>query len=403
MEEEIKPVIKPITRNVVVMGFVSLFNDISSEMIYPIVPIFLKSVLGAPATVIGLIEGIAESTASIMKIFSGWFSDKIQKRKIFVTIGYSLSGISKVLIGLANTWPFVLFARFIDRFGKGTRTAARDSLILESVAPEHRGKAFGFHRSMDGLGAVFGPLLALWLIVIFKDNYRSIFFWAAVPSLIGVLLLIAFVKEKKKTEVLGETKPIFKFKWSELDGTFKFFVFINIIFAIGNSSDAFLILRAQSLGLGVTLTVASYVLYNLTRSATSYPAGIISDKIGPRKILFVGFALFAIVYFLFGFISNSLWVWFLFPLYGVYMGLTDGISKAYIAQTLSSPEKSGTAYGIYYAAIGICALSASLIAGFLWKYVSVSAPFYFGAVMAALAAILFIVFSKTVPKISQVN
>ena len=381
---------KKLPRNVWAMGFVSFFNDISSEMVYPIIPIFLKTVLGAPATVIGLIEGIAESTASLMKLVSGWLSDCLKKRKIFVTFGYGLSSISKPLIGLAKTWPFVLFARFIDRFGKGTRVAARDALILENVNPEDRGRAFGLHRSMDSLGAVFGPLLALLLISLYNDNYPKIFFIAFIPSVIGVLLLIIFVKEKKKdTAVLAEPKKLnLKFKWSELDKSFRYFLIISLIFAIGNSSDAFLILRAQNLGLTVTLTVATYVLYNLSYSFLSYPIGILSDKIGAKKILLAGFWLFALVYLGFGLTHNSFWVWILFPLYGIYMALTDGISRAYIAQT-TIPEKSGTAFGAYQMVTGVCTLFASIIAGILWRYINPGAPFIFGAIMAIIATILF--------------
>lgn len=383
-------------KNVVAMGLVSLFNDISSEMIYPIIPIFLKSVLGAPVAIIGLIEGVAESTASLFKLFSGWISDKLKKRKIFVTIGYSLSGISKVLIGLSQHWPFVLFARFIDRFGKGTRVAARDALILESVEPEQRGRAFGLHRSMDSMGAVIGPILALILVGLFKENYRSVFFIAAIPSVIGVLLLIFLVKEKKK-DVLPpvQTPAVLKFRWSDFSPSFKYFLLVMFIFSIGNSSDAFLILRAQNLGLGVTLTVATYVLYNLTYTLFSYPAGVIADKIGAKKVLAVGFWLFAAVYLLFGFAQSSILIWILFPLYGIYMGLTDGISKAYIS-TMVPTEKSGTAFGAQQTIIGICALLASVIAGVLWTKISPSAPFYFGGIMATIAAIMF-TFKKQAP------
>ena len=381
---------KILPRNVWIMGLVSFFNDISSEMVYPIVPIFLKTVLGAPATVIGLIEGIAESTASLLKLISGWLSDHLKKRKIFVAFGYGLSGISKILIGLAHTWPFVLFARFIDRFGKGTRVAARDALILESVNPEDRGRAFGLHRSLDSLGAVFGPLLALLLIAVYNNNYPKIFFIAFIPSLIGVLLLIIFVKEKKKDLLIkaGPKKINLKFKWSELDKNFRYFLIVSLIFAVGNSSDAFLILRAQNLGLGVTLTVATYVLYNLSYSFLSYPIGILSDKIGSKKILLSGFWLFALVYLGFGLAPSSFWIWILFPLYGIYMALTDGISRAYIAKT-TTPEKSGTAYGAYQMVIGLCTLFASIIAGILWKYINPGAPFIFGAIMAIIATILF--------------
>jgi len=386
-------------RNVVAMGLVSLFNDISSEMIYPIIPIFLKTILGAPVAIIGLIEGVAESTASLFKLFSGWISDKLKKRKIFVTIGYSLSGIAKVLIGLAQSWPFVLFARFIDRFGKGTRVAARDALILESVEPQQRGRAFGLHRSMDSMGAVIGPILALILVDIYSENYRNVFFLAAIPSVIGVLLLILLVKEKKREAVLPAQVPaVLKFKWSDFSPSFKYFLLIMLIFSIGNSSDAFLILRAQNLGLDVTLTVGAYVLYNIAYTIFSYPAGVITDKIGPKKVLAVGLWLFAIVYLLFGFIQSPVFIWILFPLYGIYIGLTDGISRAYMS-TMVPTEKSGTAFGAQQMVVGICVLFASIIAGLLWTKVSPSAPFYFGGIMAAIAAVMF-TFS-TAPKLTN--
>lgn len=384
---------KKLPKNVWAMGLVSLFNDISSEMVYPITPLFLKNILGAPAAIIGLIEGVAESTASLLKLFSGWLSDRLRKRKAFVTGGYALSGISKVLIGLAYSWPFVLFARLVDRFGKGARTAARDALILESVAPEDRGRAFGLHRSLDSLGAVFGPLLALGMIAVFKDNLRPVFFWAFIPSLIGVIVLLLFVREKKKgQDALPKVAPAkpFRFKWRELDPRLKNFLLVSAIFAIGNSSDAFLILRAQNLGLGLTLTVATYVLYNLSYSALSYPAGVLSDKIGPRKILAASFFLFAFVYLGFGLIQSSWLIWFLFPIYGLYMAMSDGISKAYIAETVAA-ENSGTAFGAYQMVIGLGVLISSLVAGLIWSFVSPSMVFIFGAFLAVLAGIVFLV------------
>jgi len=384
-------------RNVVAMGLVSFFNDVASEMIYPIIPIFLSTVLGAPATVIGLIEGIAESTASLLKTVSGWLSDKFKKRKIFVTFGYSFSAISKIILGVATTWPLVLVARFIDRFGKGTRTSARDALILESVTPQTRGRAFGFHRALDSLGAVIGPLLALAMIYFFKYNFRLIFLLAFIPAFIGVILLLLFVKEiqKKNNPISQEQKEKakFQFKWSDLNFDFKFFIAISIIFSIGNSSDAFLILRSQNLGLTATATVTAYVLYNLAYSLFSYPAGAIADKIGTKKVLIAGFFLFALVYLFFGLIKNPFYIWLLFPLYGVYIALTDGISRAYISDTVPV-EKSGTAFGIYQTAVGICVFFSSLLAGVLWNFFSPAAPFLFGALTSFIAVLLFLTYNR---------
>lgn len=379
------------SRNVLAMGVVSFFNDIASEMIYPIIPIFLTSALGAPATVVGLIEGISESTASFFKVISGWLSDRLKKRKAFVVFGYALSSLAKALLSLASTWPFVLLTRFMDRFGKGARTAARDVLILESVSREDRGKAFGLHRAMDTLGAVIGPLIALGLMFWLHNDFRRIFLIAFIPAFIGVLVLIFFVRETKRPvaiPAIPQALPV-KLRWSDLDLRFRIFLMISVLFSIGNSSDAFLILRAQNLGLSIGLTVATYVCFNIVYSIMSLPVGILTDKIGPRKILGWGFFLFAFVYFGFGLISSSALVWVLFPLYGLYMAMTDGISKVYIAKMVPI-EKSGTAFGAYQTIIGLCAFLASLLAGWLWKDISPSAPFIFGGALALLAALLFV-------------
>ena len=376
-----------ISKNVFVLGLVSFFNDVASEMIYPIVPIFLTTVLGAPVAIVGLIEGIAESTASVLKVISGWLSDKLQKRKPFVVAGYSFSAISKILLSLAFSWPFVLFARFIDRFGKGARTSARDALIAESSDASARGKSFGFHRALDTLGAVIGPLVALLAIHFLDNKFRLIFFLAFIPACLAILLLILFVKERKKEAGSPST---LHFTWHNLDPSFKIFLFISFIFALGNSSDAFLILRAQNLGLSVTLVVLIYVFFNFTYAIFSLPAGIIADKIGPKKVLLAGFLLFSAVYLLFGLTNNSFILWFLFPFYGIYMALTEGVGKAYISN-LVPEEKTGTAFGVYQTTVGLCTFFASLIAGLLWTYIGVSAPFIFGSLMAVISAFLFFV------------
>lgn len=376
-----------IPKNVIVLGLVSFFNDVASEMVYPIVPIFLTSVLGAPVALVGLIEGIAECTASLLKVFSGWLSDKVQKRKIFAVYGYSLSTISKLIIGVALSWPTVLLGRFIDRFGKGIRTSARDALISESATKGNVGKAFGFHRALDTAGAVFGPLAAILLINHFgSNNLRPIFYIALIPGIIGVILLLIFVKEKGAASKNNQLQ----FNLANLTPAYKTFLVVSAIFALGNSSDVFLILRAQSLGLSTTFTVLAYVVFNLVYSILSYTAGSLSDKIGPRKLLVSGFFLFAIVYLLFGINKSTTWVWFLFALYGVYMAISEGISKAYIAQ-IASPEVIATSFGAYQTINGVCTFFSSLIAGLLWSNVSPSAPFIFGASMAVIAGMIFII------------
>jgi MFS family permease len=386
-----------IPRNVVILGLVSFFNDVASEMIYPLVPIFLTSVLGAPVSIVGLIEGIAESIASILKVVFGWLSDKLRKRKPFIVAGYSLSTVSKIIFGLAYSWPFVLLARFIDRFGKGTRTSARDALIAESSEASVRGKTFGFHRALDTLGAVVGPLLALVAIKALDNNIRLIFFLSFIPAFIGVLLLFFFVKEKGRKQ---KNSSDFQFHWRDIDPSFKVFLLISFIFALGNSSNAFLILRAQNLGLSVTMVILVYVHYNFVYAIFSIPAGIISDKIGPKKLLLAGFLLFALIYLFFGLITKSLFLWLLFPFYGIYMALTEGVSKAYISN-LVPQEKIGTAFGIYQTTIGLCAFFASWIAGMLWSYVGISSPFIFGSMMAILAALLFIVLGKKIELVGE--
>ncbi|MBU1177485.1 MAG: MFS transporter [Patescibacteria group bacterium] len=381
-----------ISKNVFVLGLVSFFNDVASKMIYPIVPIFLTSVLGAPVAIVGLIEGIAESTASILKVISGWLSDKFQKRKPFIVAGYSFSAISKILLSLAFSWPFVLIARFIDRFGKETRNLARDALIAENSENSVRGRSFGFHRTLDTLGAVVGPMIAILAIHFLDNNFRLIFFLAFIPAFIGILLLLFFVKERKKE---ANSSPTFHFNWHNLDPSFKIFLLISFIFALGNSSDAFLILRAQNLGLSVVLVVALYVLFNFTYAIFSMPAGIIADKIGPKKVLLTGFLLFSAVYLFFGLAHSSLFLWLLFPAYGMYMALTERVGKAYISN-LVPQEKTGTAFGVYQTTIGLYIFFASLIAGLLWTYIGVSVPFIFGSIMAVISAFLFVVLEKRV-------
>lgn len=388
-----------ITKNVVVISLVSFFNDIASEMIYPIVPIFLTTVLGAPVTVVGLIEGIAESTASILRVFSGWFSDKFQRRKPFMIAGYVLSSLSKLIMAVSVHWSMIMGGRFLDRFGKGVRTSARDALLTESCDASCRGRVFGFHRAIDTMGALVGPLAALVLLQVFSQNLRSIFFLSIIPAVIGVFLLAAFVKDIRRKEVSINTVPI-KLRDMKLSKDFKIFLLVSAIFAVGNSSDAFLILRAQDLGFSLGLTIVVYTAFNAAYALTSFPAGILSDKIGQKKVLLYGFCLFAIIYFLFGIVTKPVLLWVLFPLYGVYMALTEGIGKAYISHLIDK-DYTGTTYGIYQTLIGIMTFFSSLIAGFLWKYIGPGAPFIFGGIMAAVAFIIFVLSSSHKTENSQ--
>jgi MFS family permease len=381
-----------ISRNVFFMGIVSFFNDVASEMIFPILPIFLTSTLGAPIAIVGLIEGIAEASASIFKVLSGWLSDRIGARKSFVVIGYTLSALSKILFGFAHFWPTALVARTSDRFGKGIRTAPRDALIAESTNRATQGAAFGFHRGMDALGAFVGPLIVLALLPTFGSSLHKLFLLAAIPGALGIFMLIVFVREvqsPKKTTFTALTS------WRSFGTPFFIFIAINTLFALGNSSDAFLILRSQAVGLSLTHIILLYTLFNATRFLFSLPAGIVSDRIGPRPVIIFGFFLFSLVYLAFGLVTTPTWLWLLLPLYGVYMALTDGVSKAYIA-TIVSHKYLGTAYGIYQVTTGIATFLASLMTGIVWESYGSALPFIIGSVIAGCATLALAVFDHYV-------
>lgn len=377
---------------VVVLGLVSFFNDLASEMIYPIVPIFLTTVLHTSIPIVGFIEGLVEALASITKYFFGAYSDYLQKRKVFVTVGYSFGAVSKLLIGLAFGWPMVLFARIVDRLGKGLRTAARDSLLLENSTPENKGYIFGFHRAFDSLGAVFGPLLALVALYFLKDNIRQTFFIAFIPGVIAIFLLIFLVKEKK-TEVKKEKSKFVRISFKNMDSKLKLFMLISFIFAAGNSSDVFLLLQAKSLGLATTAVILAYVLYNISQTVFSTPAGILSDKFGARKIFAGGLLVFSIVYLFFGLVNSTVWLWFLFPIYGVYIAATDGVSKAYLSEFIKKKE-SGTYFGAYYTLTAIGTFLASLVGGLLWYFINPHATFLYGSTMAFISFSILIVFHR---------
>lgn len=387
-------VFKKIPRTVFILGFVSFFNDLASEMIYPIVPIFLTSILHTSVPIIGFIEGFAEAVASISKYFFGAYSDYLKKRKIFVTLGYSFGAVSKLLIGLATAWQFVLFARFIDRLGKGIRTAPRDSLLLENATPENKGFIFGFHRAFDSLGAVFGPLLALLALYLLKENLRLTFYLAFIPGVIAILLLIFLIKEKKSAET-HEKKKFVKIDWKLLQPKLKFFLLISFVFALGNSSDTFLLLNAKNLGLSTTLVVLTYVLYNLSQTIFATPAGYLSDKFGARKVFSGGLLVFAVVYLFFGLAKDPLWLWILFPIYGIYIAATDGVSKAYISEFIT-PKESGTFFGAYYTITAIGTFLASVIGGLLWSAINPSATFIYGSGMAFASFLILIAFRKKI-------
>ena len=380
-----------LNRNIFVLGLTSLFTDISSEMIYPLLPVFLSSVLGVSTAFIGLLEGTAESTAAILKVFSGWFSDKLRKRKLIIVLGYSLSTIGKPFLYLATAGWHVLVVRFIDRFGKGIRTPPRDALIADSSHVNHRGRDFGIQRAMDNAGAFLGPLAAFIALPLFNNNPRPIFLLAFVPGFVAVLILLLFLRERPSVDPAPKT---IKFTTSLLSRDFKIFVVIIAVFTLGNSSNAFLILRAKDLGLRVALIPILWLVYNFVGSVTSAPLGILSDRIGRKKTLVVGFLFYSAVYWGFAFVDKQILLWPLMGLYGVYYGLSEGVLNAYVADLTEDSSILATSYGIYNTVVGIFIFPASLIMGILWQTFNATVAFGFGASLALVSALCLSLFVR---------
>lgn len=376
-----------IKKNVVFLGFVSLFTDISSEMILPILPLFLANVLGVNKAVIGLIEGIVESTSSLLKTFSGWLSDKLRKRKILVLMGYSLSTIVKPFLALSTAWQHVLTVRFFDRVGKGVRTSPRDALVASSTEKRFRGKAFGFNRSLDKIGAVIGTLLAFWLLIKFVENYRLVFWLSVIPGIIAVLIIVFFVKEVKRD---NDKSKMFRFRWKTLNPNYKRFIFVASVFGIANFSYAFLILKANDMGVAVALIPLVYLVYNIFFAGLAIPAGNLSDRIGRKKVLGMGYLIFSIVCFGFVYAASPYFAWLLFALYGVSLAFTDAISRAFVFDLVKEEER-GTAIGIYHTCIGLAAFPASFIFGNLWNFIGSNFAFSFAAILSLVASLLLFV------------
>ena len=382
-------------KNVFFLGITSLFADISSEMVYPYLVIFLAATLHVSAVSIGFIEGLAESTASITKVFSGWFSDRLKRRKGITVVGYGVGLFSRPLLALTRVWPQVAFLRFFDRVGKGIRTSPRDALIADVTPASKRGRAFGLHRAMDTTGAILGPAAAYLTLLYFgSTDYRLLFLLAGIPALIAVLVIAIFVREKPRIiSVDAEGKKIsgnILKDLSKFSGNFKIFALITFIFALGNSSDVFLILRAKDLGVSSLMIAPLYLSFNITYALFSTPAGIISDRVGRPKIIIAGYLIFALAYLGFALADNYYYLLPLFILYGAYPALTEGVQRAFAAD-LVSPDLRGTGLGIFHFAVGIAAFPASLFGGLLWNYVSPSATFVFGAAIALISSMLFLV------------
>lgn len=358
--------VRDLPRNVYVLSAVSLLQDAASELVYPVLPLFVTVVLGAPPSALGLIEGVAEGTAAAGKAVSGRLADRFARRPM-ITWGYAISSLSKPLIGLAQGWGLVLVARLSDRVGKGIRTSPRDALLAGEVASDRRGRVFGFHRAADTTGAVIGPLLGLALYELLNHNLRTLFFVAAVPALLSVLLT-RFVHENRSAPVPAASRAdITAAPVARLPRRYWRVVAFLALFGLVNFSDAFVILRATDLGLGFVAIVLVYALYNLTYALLSFPAGAISDHI-PRHIVFaVGLAFFAIAYVGLGLTHSGGWVWVLLPVYGAYTALTDGVGKAWVSDLLPD-SRLGSGLGYYYGITGLCALVAGIWAGLLWGH-----------------------------------
>jgi len=375
-----------ISRNVFILGITSFLTDLSSEIVYPLVPLFLTTVLGAPFAVVGLIEGIAESTASIVKVYSGWISDRMHKRRPLTILGYGISSVAKPLLATATAWPLVLFFRFGDRLGKGIRVAPRDALIADSTVPSNRGRVFGFHRLADTSGAALGALLAVAALGLIGERYRTIFLISAIPGAAGVISLF-FIREHVHSH--GHRKAP-RLSLSHFDRRFKLFLLASSVFAIGNSSDTFLILRAKDLGLSAFSAVLAYVLFNIVYGALSMPAGSLSDRIGRRRIIAAGFIVFSLVYFGFAVAGSTAAVWPLFAVYGLYMAMTEGVGKAFAAD-MAPADMRGTGLGAYSTVTGLLTFFSSLIAGLLWDSIGPRAPFLFGSGAGLVATVVLLV------------
>jgi MFS family permease len=380
-----------LNRNIFFTGLVSFFMDFSSEMVYPLVPLFLSSVLGVQKSVIGLIEGIAESTASLLKVFSGWLSDRLGHRKWLMAIGYGISTLSRPLVATAPNWGQVLASRVMDRFGKGIRNAPRDALIAESCEETRLGRSFGFHRGMDTLGAVVGPAVAFGLLAYSNGQYRLVFWLSMIPGVLAVLTIIFLIRETRAGPMAEAERP--KIGWASFSGSYKFFILVATLFSLGNSSDVFLILRAQNVGIPVAIVPLVYLVFNVVYGLGALPAGLLSDRIGPKPIIFFAFILFGFTYLGFAKACHPAHIWWLFIAYGIFMALTEGVQKAFLA-TLVPREYKATGFGLYNTLVGLAVLPASLIGGFLWDRFGPQATFYYGSITAWLAALLFILFLR---------
>lgn len=369
--------------NIIILGLVSLLTDISSEMVYPILPLYLTSRLGVTPTIVGLIEGIAESLASLLKVFSGYISDSLGRRKPLALLGYTSSTLGKFFLYISTSWGWVMAGRIIDRFGKGIRTAPRDALIADSSKEENRGQAYGMHRALDTFGASIGVILAYYFFTSYRGDYTLVFLFSLIPAIVAILLL-STVKERPNEAMIKKEKLMFQ--WKGLDVRFKLFLFFTFFFTLGNSSNQFLLLRASYLGFNPSSVILLYLFYNIIYTLMSYPFGVLSDKIGRKLLLVGGYLFYGLVYFSFAIVENSAYLWVLFGVYGLYIASTEGVEKALVAD-MAPKEIRATLMGLHSTLVGIGLLPASLIAGILWDRLGVRTPFFLGGAIGCISAL----------------
>lgn len=391
-------------RNVLALSVVSLLNDTSSDIIYPLLPAFLALTLGASPFAIGLIEGLAESVSSVLKLFSGYLSDKFDTRKWPVFFGYSLGAFTRPLLALVTSWPQVLFVRMTDRVGKGIRGAPRDALLASSVPKSERGFAFGFNRAADNLGAVIGPVIAYILLSFFAADqedptaaeYQLVFLFASIPVLFGLGIVFFFVRDDKRPANGEITSPV-ELTLRGFDVNFKRLLVVVAIFTLSNSTDAFLLLRAQQAGIHPAFLPLLWMVLHFSKVGSSLIGGDLSDRIGRKKLIFAGWIIYALVYCGFAFVSSPWQAWTLFIIYGTYFGLTEGVEKAMVAD-LVGEDRRGTAYGLYNLAIGITVFPASLLFGLIWTTFGAPAAFIFSACVSLVAAAALVIMVDPHPK-----
>lgn len=367
--------------NVIILGLASFLTDVSSEMVYPLLPLYLTTRLGATPAIVGLIEGVAESLASLLKVFSGYISDRLQRRKPLAILGYSSSTLGKLFLYLSTSWGWVFAGRAVDRFGKGIRTAPRDALIADSTVAERRGQAYGLHRALDTAGAALGVILALTFMTAYRGNYKVVFLLSLIPAALGVGILL-FAQEIRRPTPTAHLS----LRWSALPRRLQAFLIVILLFTLGNSSNQFLLLRAQNLGFDPQMILLLYLTYNIVYALFSYPAGRLSDIIGRKSLLVSGYLFYGLVYLGFAIVGQASLLWPLFAAYGLYIAFTEGVEKALVAD-IAPQELRATLIGLHATFVGAGLLPASFIAGALWNLFGAPAPFYFGSVMGLLAAL----------------